>query len=105
MHWSAKLDLPLDIDNLAATRPHAACNPGRSAEPETAELKNAQSVNLPDLPAGRVDQRDVAQDRFPRPIPDTRHSRDILIQGASDIGSSPQLMISPGAPQNGFAGE
>src|SRR5581483_4068728 len=38
MDRSAELDLPLDVDDLAAPEPHARRDPARAAEREAAEL-------------------------------------------------------------------
>jgi hypothetical protein len=63
VYGTAKLDLPLDIDDFPAAGTHPAGDPRRPTEPEAAQLQDAEPVDLAGLLAGRVDQGDLAQDR------------------------------------------
>ena len=82
MDRAAELHLALDIDQLAAARPHPAGDPGRPPEGEAAELDHAEAVHLADPTAGGVDQRHVLKNRLLRPVAQPRGAADLLVERA-----------------------
>ena len=83
----AEFDFALDVDDFSAAGSHLAGDAGRPPKGKSAELGDAEAVDLADMRSHRVDQRYLFEDRFLRPIAQPCRAPDARQQGAIHIGT------------------
>ena len=79
---AAEFDFALDVDDLAAAGSHLAGDAGRAPKGKSAELDDAEAVDLADMRARRVDQRHLFEDGLLRPVAQPGGASDAGQQGA-----------------------
>ena len=87
MERPAEFDFALDIDDLAAAGSHLAGDAGGPPKGKSAELGDAQAIDLADMRSRGVDQRHLFEDGFLRPVAQAGGAPDAGRQGAIDVGT------------------
>src|SRR5579862_7395054 len=96
MQWSAKLDLALDIDDLAAAHPHLRGDAGRVAKGERAEADHRQPVDLAHRRAAGLDADRPARDLILHASVDAVAAADLRVERTLDFRGADYLLAGIG---------
>ena len=82
MERPAEFDFALDVDDLSAAGSHLAGDAGRPPKGKSAELDDAEAIDLADMRSRGVDQRHLFEDGLLRPVAQPCGAPDAGHQGA-----------------------
>src|SRR5512145_577016 len=87
MNRPAKLDFTFDVDDLPCPRSHLTGDAGRAPKGKSSELCNAETIDLPDMRPGCVNEGDLFEDRLLRPVAQPGRAANTCLQRVINVGT------------------